>query len=158
MSEATIQSALQTLFQGMSEFDNADVVINDWRLLDGSIQAAPFVIIESTDEISSIQRNQYAATTYNIKVYLFEAFTFWKETLDNFTTRRDAILTLFNDSSTGNRAAGSVNGASVSIDIEEIRTASGIDPWYTHYVSPQDAANATPNYLWQLLIFRTRES
>lgn len=158
MSEYAVQTALQVLFQGMAAFDDADVVINDWRILDGSTQAAPFVIIETGDEIGSVQTSRYAETTYSIKVYLFETFTTWKETLDNFTTRRDAILTLFNDSSTGNRAAGSVDAASVAIDIEEIRASSGVEPWYTRYVSAEDAANAVPNYLWQLLIFQAKES
>lgn len=158
MSEYAVQTALQTYLQSLSAFDTADVVINDWALLDSQLANAPFVIIETGDDFTSVQTSKIEQTTYSIKVYLFEAFTTWKATLDNLTTRRDAILALFNNSATGARAAGSVDGADRAIDIEEIRSASGVQPWYQHYVSQEDAANAVPNYLWQLMIFTAKEA
>lgn len=157
MSEATIQTALQTLIQSLSAFDDADVVINDWSLLDSGVNAAPYFIFESADDFSSVQTAKVEQTTYQIKGYLFENFTTWKATLDNLTTRRDALLTLFNDSDTGARMAGSVDASSKAVNIEEIRAGSGVQPWYYHYISAEEAANATPQYLWQLLIFTARE-
>lgn len=157
MSEATIQTALQTLIQGLAAFGNADVVINDWGLLDDGVNGAPYFILESSDDFTSVQTAKVEQTTYQLKGYLFENFTTWKETLDNLTTRRDALLTLFNDSSTGARMAGSVNADEKAVNIEEIRAGSGVTPWYYHYMSAEEAANATPQYLWQLLIFTARE-
>lgn len=157
MSEKIVQDALLTILKTMVAFADADVVVNDWRILDGSSYAAPFIIIETSDEVISRQDSMIAETTYSIKVYLFEKFTTWKETLDRFTISRDAIYTLMNDSSTGNRAAGSQDAASTAINIEEVRTSSGVEPWYQHYVAQEDLANAVPAYLWQLFIFSAKE-
>lgn len=157
MSEATIQTALKTLVEGLSAFDSVNVVINDWGVLDGAVASAPYFIIESGDDFSSVQTSKIEQTTLQIKAYLFESFTTWKATLDNLTTRRDAILALFNNSDTGARMAGSVEAADRAVNIEEIRAGSGIQPWFFHYLSAEEAANATPQYLWQLIIFTAKE-
>lgn len=149
MSEALIQAGLQTLLQGMAAFDNTDVVINDWPTLDEQImERAPIVIIETANTFSSRQTAKVANTRYEIKVHLFEKFTIWKTSLDNLTTRRDAILTMMNDSDTGARAANGING----VDIEEIRAGSDVVPWYYKYNTPDDTANAVPQLLQQTLI------
>jgi len=157
MSEYAIQTALQTLILGLSAFESGDVVINDWTITDGETVNAPYVLIETADEFSSTQTSKVAGTDIQIKVHLFERFTTWKETLDALTTHRDALLTLFNDSDTGARAAGSVDGASTAVDIREIRSGSGIEAVYPHYLDPEEAANAFPLYLYQLMIFVARE-
>lgn len=152
MSELSIQTAAQTTIRSMDAFADADVTINDWRVLDGSVANAPYVIIESADEFTSDQTVMTPDTRWTMKVWLFERFTEWKTTLDNFTTRRQAIIDEFNEVGS-NRAAG---GAAAT-DANPIRSGSAILPYY----DPQTPANLIPEsdpiYLYQLLLLDVRE-
>lgn len=152
MTEATIQAGIQDVIQAMPEFANADVVINDWGVFDQSGSHAPYVLIQSADELISRQDAPTAATNYMIPVTLIEWFTDWKETLDNFTTRRDAILTKFNAVGSARSANGS---ASTTVDV--IRTEGPIGQAYPAYLKPEEQAEALPEFIVQTLIFETEE-
>jgi hypothetical protein len=152
MTEATIQAGIQDVIQAMPEFANADVVINDWSVFDQSGSHAPYVLIQSSDELSSRQDAQTPNTFYMIPVTLIEWFTDWKETLDNFTTRRDALLTKFN----GTEDDRSANGLE-STTVDVIRTEGPIGQAYPAYLEPDEQAEALPEFIVQTLIFETEE-
>lgn len=152
MTEATIQAGIQDVIQSMIEFANADVVINDWGILDQSSSDAPYVLITSADNFTSRQDVTTAETTYEIPVMLIERFTDWKETYDNLTTRRDAILTKFNAVGTARSADGLT---ATTVDV--IRPAGEITQLYDSYLSPEELAEALPTFIAQTLIFEVTE-
>ena len=73
MSEVTIQAAVQDTLQAMAAFAAADIVINDWSILDSSTFAAPYVIIRTADSVTSRQDTMTPNTRWQIPVTLFEA-------------------------------------------------------------------------------------
>lgn len=152
MTEATIQAGIQDVIQSMSEFANADVIINDWGIFDQPNVHAPYVLITSADNFISRHDAPTAETTYEIPVMLVERFTDWKETYDNLTTRRDALLTKFNAAGT----ARSANGiAATTVDV--IRPDGPIAYLYNAYLSPEELAEALPEFVAQTLIFEVTE-
>jgi hypothetical protein len=152
MTEATIQAGIQDVIQSMSEFAGADVVINDWGIFDQSSSHAPYVLIQTADDVNSRQDAPTADTSYMIPVMLVERFTDWKETLDNFTARRDAILTQFNGTDDSRSADGL---AATSIDA--IYAEGPIGEVYPAYLADEERAEALPEFIVQTLIFEARE-
>lgn len=147
MSEYTIQQGIQTFIQSMSEFADADVVINDWSLLDQSTTLAPYVIIENSDDFKTMWRTKSAEASWNIPITLLEAFSDWKTTLDNFRTRRQAILDAFDTSP----------GAVPGLTVDTIRNDGAIGQVYAAYMTPEQAANALPVFLSQRIILEAQE-
>lgn len=147
ITEAQIQSGLQTAIQAMDEFADADVVINDWGVLDKSSSNAPYVIITSADVFDSMQDTVSPQNTWDIQAALVERFTTWKATLDNLTTRRQAIIDKIN--TTNVRTAGGLTG----VNIRRVRNRSDIEPYYDPYV--QDIGEAIPIYLIQTIVLET---
>lgn len=152
MSELSIQTAAQATIQSIAAFSSADVTINDWRILDGSVANAPYVIIESADEFTSDQTVMTPDTRWTMKLWLFERFTEWKTTLDNFTVRRQAIIDEFNEVGS-NRSAG---GAAAT-DANPIRSGSPIQPYYDPQTPASLIQESDPIYLYQLLLLDVRE-
>ncbi len=152
MTEATIQAGIQDVIQSMDEFDNVDVVINDYSIYDQSSSLAPYVLIQTADDFDSRQRVKTAETTYQIPVTLVERFTDWKETLDNLTTRRDALITKFNATGTA-RAADGLTATTV----EAIRSGGAIAFIYDAYIPESERDEALPAFVAQTLIFETEE-
>lgn len=152
MTEATIQAGIQAVIQTMTEFANADVVINDYTIYDQSSSRAPYVLIQTADDFSSRQDVMTPETTYQIPVTLVERFTDWKETLDGLTTRRDAILTKFNAVGTA-RAANGI----AALTVDDIRPAGPIAFVYDAYLPEEQRAEAMPVFVAQTLIFEATE-
>lgn len=149
MSELAIQTALQTAFKAMDEFADADVLINDWTVLDQSVLKAPYVIISDADTFRSRQDTSTPNTTWEIVVTLLENFEDWTTALDNVRTRRQAIIDKVNTGDT--RSAGGLEGTS----IDEIRSGTPITPRYDTYV--ENISEAEPIYLFQDLILVCEE-
>ncbi len=149
MSEATIQAAVKATLQGMTAFSTGDVVINDWRILDGTMNAAPYVIIETADSVTSRQDTVTPNTRWQIPVTLFERFTDWEETYNNLRDRRQAIIDEFNEVG-ANRSPG---GGAVTADV--IRTDGPIGQWYDPYMNPDDMP--LPVFITQRLILEIEE-
>ena len=152
MSEATIQTGIQTQIQAMAEFADADVKINDWSILDQGNAAAPYVIISDADTFVSRQDSKTAVTTWEIVVTLCEAFTDWTTTLNNLRTRRQALIDNFN-------AVGDARSADglAAVTVDEIRSEGPITPYYGPYLRADDMAEALPQFLNQSMIFVTQE-
>lgn len=151
MSEATIQSGIQAAIQAMSEFADADVVINDYRFKDQPTANAPYVLIENSDDFTSDQDASTPQNTWFVPVTLFERFSDWKETYDNFRTRRQAILDKINSGSV--RTAGGLSGTNV----RRVRNDGSISYVYQKYLPPEQEQFATPMFIAQRMILETEE-
>lgn len=152
MSEQAIQEGIQAVLQAMTEFADADVVINEWGVLDQPNSNAPYVIISNADDFVSRQDTTEAETTWQEVVALYERFTDWPTTLGNLRTRRQAIIDKFNEVSS-NRAAGQAAG----VTMDEIRNDGPIEPFYGPYIAAEAIAEALPQFLMQTLIMTVTE-
>lgn len=152
MIEASILAGIQTIIQSMAEFDNADVVINDWSVMDqlAAKAKAPYVVIQTAHEFYSTMETQPFVQWF-IPVVLIEAFTDWEETLNNLSTRRDALLVKFNEVGSAARAAGGIDG----VNIRRITSNGPIYPEYNPYLTDEELREAQPEYLVQGLTFET---
>jgi hypothetical protein len=141
MSETTVQAALQTALQGMSEFDNADVTVNDWGILDGPVSNAPYAIIESSDTFN-VQWSMSAVmeSSWQIPFTLIVAFTDWDTSLNNFRVIRQAVIDML-DGSTDTTLGGAVRRVRSDGPIGQIYSVEVVDPAY-----------ATPAFLSQRII------
>ena len=152
MTELLIQEGIQDVLQAMSEFADADVVINDWGVLDQNTTAAPYTIISNADTFKSRQDVQTAETDWEIPVTLCEAFSDWPTTLNNLRTRRQAIVDSFN-------AVGSARSANgqTATTVDELRSGGPITPYYGPYIRGEELAEAMPQFLTQTILFVVRE-
>lgn len=151
MSEATIQSGIQTAIRAMAEFADADVVINDWGIMDQASSNAPYVLIENSDTFESKQQTVSANTVWELPITLIERFTDWDTTLNNLRTRRQAIIDAIN---TGDiRTAGGLE----AVDISSVRNDGGISYIYDAYIDPTDEPNALPTFISQRILLVAEE-
>ena len=153
MSEAAIAAGIKTTIQAMSEFADADVVDNDYGVMDGSMENAPYVIIGTSDDFISEQDTQDHNTVWDINITLIEAFVDWKATLGTIRTNRQAILDEYNSTTSNARSAGGLEG----VDINEIRSSGPLVPVYPNWIDPEMEADADPIYIMAPLIFVCEE-
>ena len=154
VSEKTIQEAFQTILQALSIFEDNDVVINDWSVLDISTDNAPYVIIENSDDWSSRRDNVTATDDWRIPFTLavkLGAET-WKTALDNFRDARQAILDTMNADGTARSAGGQAG-----VDIQVIRPDGPKGYIYSPDVDPEQQPYATPLFVSQRMILEVKE-
>ncbi len=152
MSEAAIQAGVQTILRAMAEFADADVVINDYRILDQSTLEAPYAIIGTSDDFESRQDTREEVNRWSIPVTLVERFTDWATSLNNLRDRRQAIIDKFN-ALLGERAAG----LSGSLTCDVIRGDGPIVPRYPPDLQPGHDQEAMPVFLSQDIILEFEE-
>ena len=153
MSEASIVAGLMISIKAMSEFADADVVDSDWSLLDQSTVNAPYVIFTPSDDFDSTQDAMSPEAAWEIPAVLVEPFTDWKTSLPNLRTRRQAIIDKIDTIGSSNRSPSSDSNSSV----DRIHPGSPIEPYYDPWLSEEEAQEATPIFLYQILLFDTRE-
>lgn len=151
MSEKLIAEGIQTILQAMADFASGDVTINDWGILDGSRSAAPYVIIQTSDDFISRQDASSQVETWSIKIHLFTEFQGW-DALTDFRDTRQAIIDEFNEVGT-NRAAGQAG----LTDTRELRNEGEIDYVYRSYEDDDEEEVSDPNFVHQVIIFETFE-
>ena len=151
MSEQAIQLGIQAALQAMPEFEDADVVINDWSPLDNYVGKSPYVIIENADNFTARQDTHVPNTIWEEKATLIEPFSEWKKTLDNLRTRRQAIIDKINTAPV--RSAGGLQ----SVTIDEIRASTNITAYLDPYTPNEMLQEAMPIYLMQTLILVCEE-
>ena len=142
MNETAVQAAIQTTLKAMSEFADADVVINDWSILDQSSLAAPYVIITNAADINEARDTSDAQTAYTVPVTLVERFTNWADTLNGLRNRREAIFNAFTGSA---RSANGLEGTNFT----RVRTVGPIVEYYDRGLSSEQLAVALPVFLQQ---------
>lgn len=150
-SESAIQSGIATWIRAMSEFADADVVINDWSVLDKESANAPYVIISDADSFRVNLDANDDTGSWDEVVTLCEWFTDWPTTLNNFRTRRQAIIDAARSSNAG--SAGGIAG----VRIAEIRAEGGIIPYNPIYNRQEYNPEVLPRYLIQHMIFACEE-
>lgn len=155
ITELQVMSGLQTILQAMSEFEDAEVTINDWAVLDGEMggsgRYARYAILRTSDDIRARQDVYDANTGWNVLVGLYVEFEDWDTSFTNFRTLRQAVVDKMN---TGNsRSAGGLEAFS----IDEIRNQGPITPYYPPTVAIADRPFSTPDYLMQWLVFDSTE-
>ena len=151
MSESSIQTGLQAAIQSMFEFADADVVINDWSILDNSNANAPYVIIENADEFTSRQDVMTPVTKWSEKITLIEKFEDWDTTLNGLRTRRQAIIDKINTGEA--RSAGVLE----AVTIDEISSGGPIGYIYNRYIPDEQINEELPAFLSQLIILACEE-
>jgi hypothetical protein len=152
MSEQTIAEGIQDILQAMDDFASADVVINDWTILDGPRKSAPYVIIETSDDFVSRQDGSSQVEVWQIPCHLFTRFQKWETALNNFRDTRQNIINEFNAVGTS-RAAGQ----SGMTDAREIRNDGPITYWYEKYLTQEEQEVADPIFVMQPMIFEVLE-
>jgi hypothetical protein len=153
VSEQTIQEAFADALRDLKEFEDADVTINDWSRLDDSMDDAPYVIIENSDDFDSRRETTTATDDFNIPMVLavkLGADT-WKEAMDGFRDARQAILDMVN-SDNGRSAFGQVG-----VYVDRVRPDGPIGYIYPPDVDQEQLAYATPLFVSQRIIAQIKE-
>jgi hypothetical protein len=153
VSEATIASGIQTILQGMSEFSSADVSINDWGILDGERNQAPFAIIVTADDFTATFQTNTGNRSWAIPVLLFEDWVDWDTTLVAFKTTRQAIIDKFNTSGGNQVSAGGLEATQITA----MRSNSPIEPYFLPYNAANLTGESQPDYLVQEIVFDVDE-
>ena len=146
MSEKALQESLQTTLQALTGWSAVKVVINDWRILDGSRTSAPYAIIETADSFNSNQLAMIPVVNWQIPVTIFVAWQDWGEAYDSFRDLRQAVIDGIADS--GDFANKYL--------VNAIRNDGIIGEWLDPYQNAD--ANPMPIYVTQRLILEIEES
>jgi len=150
MSEATLQADLQREFLTLSSlFSAGDVTINDWDVLDGPIENAPYIIIENSDEFAIATLQTSPSRLWLIPFTLFVRFLDWSVSEVDFASVRQPVLDhLVNK---GYQAAS----GNLNFGLRSIRSGGPIGYVYDRYV--QEEAESLPVFLSQRIIVETAE-
>ena len=146
MSEKALQEALQITLRTLPGWNSqVTVVINDWRIMDGSLENAPYALIETADSVTSQLDQMIPVTNWQIPVTLFCRFTDWQETYNQMRDLRQAAL---------NEIAGNEHFTDWLVNV--VRTEGPIGEWYDPHQNP--ANNPMPIFVTQRLILEIEET
>ena len=109
------------------------------------------MLIENSDDFNAEQDTQEPVTVWSIPVNLIEAFSDWDTTLNNFRTRRQAIIDKIN--------SGTVRSAG-GLDATNVRRVYNDGPIYhieDKSLSDEQAREALPVFIGQRIILETEE-
>lgn len=148
MSEQTIQEKIQGVIQALAIFEDADVILNDWGVVDRSSLEAPYVIIETSDDFEWQHQNPAGQMRWGIPINLIERFTDWDESMNLIRDRRQAILDAF--------FVGGA-GAEAGVVVDMIRNDGVITPYYDRTVAQDLQPEALPVFLMQRMILEVTE-
>lgn len=148
-TETTIQAAIQTAFQAMDEFADADVIINDWDVLDQSSANAPYALIENSDDFESRQDTQTPENKWYIPANIIVRWIDWKTSYDALRVLRDAVIAKINSDTV--RAAGGLAG----VNLRTIRNDGKQYYIYDPYASNPE--ESLPIFLAHRLILEVEE-
>ena len=147
MSELTIRRGIAATLRAMTQFRDQDVTLNDWSVLDGSRDNAPYAIMGISDTIIARQDTKSGVTNYEIPVFLYDKWLDWELSMEAFSVVRQAIIDKFNAVGTA-RSAGGIEAVSVDV----IRTAAPVGFDYGRYVEVNND-ESLPQFIVQELIF-----
>ena len=140
-TEAQLQIGLQTQLRAVTGFTAADVVINDYSLLDESTDRTPIAIISNADAFDALQASgNRSSGTIPLPVTIGVRFYDWQESLNAFRDIRQAIITYFEDTN-GSRALGLE-----AVSVDSITAGGNVD-----YLD--DGRGELPVWVTQLLLF-----
>ena len=140
MTEAVLQTDLQReLLRLTATFSAGDVVINDWSVLDGGNDKAPYVNIETAETFDVATVQSQFAVTWNIPFSLIVKFVDWDTSRNAIATHRATILTALMDVDHYHESS-----ALLSYGIRSIRGV-GEAPIYDRY--PEEGVESLPVFL-----------
>lgn len=151
MTDTTIMNGLVSLLKTLQRFSKAEIVIDDYSILDETVHRSPYLILETPDDFESTQRTKIPVTVWNVPVTLFVRFTEWKDSLEEFRECRNELITLMN----GTAGERSANQQSTTIDT--IKNIGKIQPFYDPYLSEEQVKVAMPLFLFQTFLFIAQE-
>lgn len=150
MSEATLQADLQREFLTLSSlFGTGDVTINDWNVLDGPFEKAPYIIIENSDDFAIATVQTSPSRLWMIPFTLFVRFLDWGTSEVAFAAARQPVLDHL-----VNKAYAAAS-SQLNFGIRSIRSGSPIGYVYDRYV--ENDAESLPVFLSQRFIVETAE-
>lgn len=151
MSEKAIAAGVRAAIQSLAEFEDVDVVENDYSILDQSLQNAPYTIIGTSDEFISEQDVETPETSWELPLTLVEVFVDWPTTLGNIRDRRQAIIDKINSDDA--RSAGGLE----AVSINEIRSAGPLLPTYPPWLDRDLEPASDPIYIMAPMILVCEE-
>jgi len=150
MSEATLQADLQREFLTLSSlFSLGDVTINDWNVLDGPSENAPYIIIENSDDFAIATIQTSPSRLWMIPITLFVRFLDWSTSEVAFAAARQPVL----DHLVA-RAYAAASG-NLNFGLRSIRSGSPVGYVYDRYV--QEEAESLPVFLSQRIVLEIAE-
>ncbi len=150
MSEAILQADLQREFLSLTAlFSVGDVTINDWNVLDGPAENAPYIVIENSDDFAVATLQTSPSRLWMIPFTLFVHWLDWSTSEVAFAAARQPVLDhLVNKA----YAAASSN---LNFGIRSIRSGSPIGYVYDRYV--ENETESLPVFLSQRYIVEIAE-
>ena len=144
MSEAALQTALETTLKSLTTWKEVTVVINDWHIMDGSLERAPYALIETADSVTAVQNQMIPVILWQIPVSLFVRFTDWQETYNQLRDIRQAML---------DENALNENFTSGCYLVNIVRTDTPVGEWYDPH-----SDGVIPVFVTQRFILEIEES
>lgn len=154
-SEAEIQAGIQTVLRELDYFEDTDVVINDWTVMDQSLDRAPYAIIFTSGDFSSRQDSYTAQDNYTLPVMLIVALgaRSWEVSYNEFQSVRQTVLNKFNANGSTARSANGIDG----LNIMRIFSLTEISYVFPQGVDPDIMPDATPDFITQVLGFEVEQ-
>jgi hypothetical protein len=150
VSEATLQADLQREFLTLTAlFSAGDVTINDWEVLDGPNERAPYIIIENSDDFAIATIQTSPSRLWMIPFTLFVRFQDWSSSEVEFAAARQPVLDHL-----VNKAYQATSG-NLSFGIRSIRADSPMGYVYDRYL--ENDAESLPAFLSQRMIVEIAE-
>ena len=135
MSETTLLAEIQDILETSTRFER--VTVNDHSWLDVSMDR--FAVVDTSDILELVFRAGGTDVDYQIFVTVYEPFTDWQESYNDFMTTRQAVIDAL-------RAYDAVTGV-----IQSVRTDAPI-----RYVSYDDD-QALPVFIVQRFVVTVRD-
>ena len=135
MSEAILQADIKReLLRITGTFSTGDVTINDWSILDGPNDKAPYVIIQSSDTIDVSQMQQESPLySYTIPFTVVVQFDDWDTARAALQTARQTVVDWLAD--TANYVAAS---GRLAWGLRRIRALEPVSEIYDRYAENPD--------------------
>ena len=150
MSETTIQASIQSKLRALPEFNDDDVVIADWSMLDGPIASAPYARIMPADDFTWRQDTREVIVSWTIPVVLYVEFFQWAGSYAEMVTLRQAVLNAFDGDDSSLDASGYAM-------LTQMSAGTPIGYYYPPYISDQNDPEALPMALFQVIAFAVQE-
>lgn len=151
MSEATLQADLARELETLTSlFGTADVVVNDWSILDGPRENAPYILIQNAESfhVEAVQTGW--SITWEIPFLLIESFSDWTATWNNLRDHRQAVIDKLK-----NVDGYNASSSRLAWGLRDIRNEDGIKDMYDRYV--QEESEAIPVYQYQKIVLVVEE-
>lgn len=146
MTEKTVAEAVQDVLQAIATFEDADVTINDWSVLDQPTTNAPYAIVETADDFGVTYISSEEVYRWSIPVTIIEQFQDWDTSLTAFRDTRQLVID-----------ALGVGGGVVGLAVRAIRSSGPVGYIYPAYTQVEFTADAIPIFVTQRIIVDCEE-